>query len=276
MSLITEESKVTTRDGIKLYMRKDIPDNPKAIIILVHGVCEHCGRYEYTTSKLNSFGYGVYRYDNRGHGKSSGARGHVKNFMDYTDDANAIVSIAMNEYPKLPVYMFGHSMGAFITACYGIQYPGKINGQIFSGLPAIELPLPSIKLLKRLPYNIMPKLKASNKLGSLVSRDKSVIDEYNKDPLNLRKQTIKMSAEMFLKGPEWLKNNINSYSYPCLILHGGGDLIVTPESSKWFFKSIASIDKKLKIYDELYHEILNEKERDTILDDIHEWLEKRI
>lgn len=66
------------------------------------------------------------------------------------------------------------------------------------------------------------------------------------------------------------------YNYPCLILHGGSDQIVTPEASKSFYESIASTDKTLKIYDGLYHEIMNEPERDTVIRDIIHWIDSHI
>ena len=70
------------------------------------------------------------------------------------------------------------------------------------------------------------------------------------------------------------KNGI--YKYPCLILHGGGDQIVAPDSSKYFYDHISSTDKQLKIYEGLYHEILNEPEKDTVIEDIRLWIEARI
>lgn len=69
---------------------------------------------------------------------------------------------------------------------------------------------------------------------------------------------------------------ISAYSYPCLLLHGGGDLIVAPKASRWLFENITSIDKQLKIYDDLYHEIYNEQEKDIVIEDVHKWVEKRI
>lgn len=276
MKISDTEGRVKVKDETELYFKKDIPEDLKAIFVFVHGVCEHCGRYKYITDKFNSFGYGVYRYDNRGHGKSGGVRGFVKSFMDFIDDADVIVSMAKEENKGLPVFMLGHSMGAFISACYGIKYTDKLSGQILSGTPAIELPLPAIRMLKKLPYNILQKIRLGNKLGSVVSRDKTVADEYKNDVLNLKKATIKMSGEMFIKGPVWLKEHINAYSYPCLLLHGGGDLIVAPKASRWLFENITSIDKQLKIYDDLYHEIYNEQEKDIVIEDVHKWVEKRI
>jgi len=83
-------------------------------------------------------------------------------------------------------------------------------------------------------------------------------------------------GEIFIHGVNWVLKNIGSYRYPCLILHGGDDQIVSSEASQNLYDQIASTDKQIKIYDGLYHEILNEPEKETVLADIHQWIEARI
>ena len=98
--------------------------------IIVHGLCEHSGRYDYVTAKFNACGYSVYRFDNRGHGRSGGDRGYVNDFNEFIDDAEKIVDMVKKANPKIPVFMLGHSMGGFITAAYGVKYPGRLAGQV--------------------------------------------------------------------------------------------------------------------------------------------------
>ena len=150
------EGKLKSFDGTELFYRKDVPEKPKAIVVIVHGLCEHSGRYDYVTEKFNEKGLGVYRFDNRGHGKSGGDRGYVEDFQHFFDDADKIVELALKEQKDLPVFMLGHSMGGFIAAGYGMKYPGKLRGQIFSGpaLLEIEALVKDIKkttILKRTP-----------------------------------------------------------------------------------------------------------------------------
>lgn len=269
------ESAIILDDNAVLYYRTDIPEKMRALVIIVHGVCEHSGRYDYVTGYLNREELGVLRFDLRGHGKSSGERGHVESFTRFYKDVKKIKDRAEKDFPSVPLYILGHSMGAFISSLYAVTYPGEIKGQILSGLYSTVLPLDDIKLLKKLPYNRFPKIKAKNKLGGLVSRDEKVVEEYNKDPLVLKTTTIGMSAEMFLKGPLYLGKNMTKYDLPCLLLHGGQDRIVTPESSQNFYDNIASRDKQRKVYPELYHEILNEPERDKVLQDVVVWIKDR-
>lgn len=270
------QGRLAAADGVSLFWQKDIPQQPRGIFIFVHGVCEHCGRYQYLTEKFNGFGYGVYRYDLRGHGQSEGRRGFVPACLDFAADTHLLVQKAQEDFPALPVFMLGHSMGAFITLTYGIQHPDTLAGQILSGAPAIELPLKDVQLLKKLPVGLLGRLQVGNKLGAVVSRDPLVVKAYGEDPLNLKKSTVHMASEMFIKGPKWLAENIEGYRYPCLILHGGEDKIVTPEASRWLFGHIGSQDKEMKIYDGLYHEIFNEQERDAVMEDAHAWIEKRL
>lgn len=270
------EEKIKSFDGTELFCVRNLVDNPKAVLVIVHGLCEHLGRYEYLTEKLNGFGYSVYRFDNRGHGKSGGERGYIKDFQYFFDDADVIVNLAMAENKGIPVFMLGHSMGGFITAGYGIKYRNKLKGQILSGAAVIELPLAEgVKkdnFFEKNPMAILP-----NSLSSLICRDKSVVKAYDDDPLVLKEFTAKLMGEFGVRGAAWITENIDKYEYPCLILHGGNDQIVTNECAKWMLANAKSADKEMKIYEGCYHEILNEKdEKDIVIKDIHNWIEKRI
>jgi len=270
------EGKFNTFDGVELFYTKDVVDFAKAIIVIVHGLCEHSGRYDYFTKRLNNFGYTVYRFDNRGHGKSGGERGYVENFQDFFRDVDKVVDMALDENKRLPVFMFGHSMGGFITAGYGIKYKNKLKGQILSGAAVIEPP--AFKSLKKDNYfEKHPREKSPNLLAKLMCRDKGVVEDYNNDPLILRETNIKLLGEAFIKGSGWINENIKNYEYPCLVLHGEMDRIVKDEASKWMFNNMNSSDKSIKIYPECYHEILNEKnEKESVIQDIYKWIEERI
>jgi len=265
---------LTSPDGTKLYWVKNLLDTPKAVIVIVHGLAEHLGRYDYVVSKLNSFGYSVYRFDNRGHGKSGGEKGYLDDYNQFLDDADLVVNMAKKENPDKPLFMLGHSMGGYIAAGYGVKYPDKLAGQIFSGAAVIDLPI--FDELRQTDFDSAPRTMVPNNLADLICRDQKVVDDYKNDPLVLKETTQKLLGVVFVRGVKWFMDNVKSYHYPCLILHGGNDQIVTPEASKFLYDSISSPDKQLKIYNDLYHEILNEFDKDDVLNDIHNWVEERL
>ena len=277
MTVETTEGKLKSFDGTEIFYRKDIPGTIRAIVVIVHGLCEHLGRYDYVTQKFNDKGLGVYRFDNRGHGKSGGERGYVENFQNFFDDADKAVDLVLAEHEDLPVFMLGHSMGGFIAAGYGMKYPEKLRGQILSGPALLEIEA-LVKDIKRDNYfEKNPREKAPNALSNLICRDPEVVKAYDEDPLVLKETNLKLLGEAFVKGPIWLSENVNKYEYPCLILHGEDDKIVPSESSKWLYENAPSKDKSIKIYKDCYHEILNEKEeKDKVIDDIITWIEDRI
>ena len=169
--------------------------------------------------------------------------------------------------------MLGHSMGGFITAGYGSIYPGKLKGQVFSGPVVIELPI--FDPLKELDVEKAPETPIPNSLSQLICRDQQVVKDSENDPLVLKETTLKLLTTVFIDGVAWLAENLRNYSYPCLILHGGDDQIVDNASAQYLYENVSSKDKRIKIYDAFFHEILNEAEKDRVLSDIQTWIDER-
>jgi acylglycerol lipase len=155
--------------GVDLYVSKNIVENPKAVIMIVHGICEHSGRYDYVTAKFNAFGYSVYRFDNRGHGRSGGERGYIDNFNELIDDTEKVVGLMKQENPKLPVFMLGHSLGGFIAAAHAIKYPGRLSGQVLSG--AASMIKPMLAGLEGVDCSATARAPIANSLTDIVCRD---------------------------------------------------------------------------------------------------------
>ena len=262
----SSKGRIKSFDSTDLYYVNDIPLNPRAIIVIVHGFGEHLGRYEYVKDKFLDCGYGVIRLDNRGHGKSGGERGHINSFKDFVKDIDVIIELIRNEKPNIPIFMLGHSMGGFIAGVYGVLYKNKLRGQIFSGAVTITPnQARGIKMiLLRLVNKSLPKMRMKN---PLVDNDE--------DELILRSATFKFYMEFLYTGIRWLRDNFINYEYPCLILHGEYDKVVDKEGSMQFYSSISSKDKDIKIYEGLKHEILNHEGSDVVLEDIHRWIEER-
>lgn len=260
----------TNKDGIKLNLQRNLVENPKAVIIIVHGLAEHLGRYDYVVSKLNKWCYSVYRFDNQGHGKSEGKRGYIENYNNFSQDVDEIVDLVKSENEEVKVFLLGHSMGGMISTLYGINFKNKVDGIILSaGVTADKA-----KLIES-NKDTNDDEKIPNSLGDLICTDKKVVDDYKNDPLVCHTIFGKIYKECY-KAINYIHENRSKFEYPVLILHGTDDMIVSCEDSRELYYNISSNDKILKFYGSLYHEIMNEFKKDKVLDDINAWIKKRI
>ena len=258
----------------KIFYNVSKVENPVAVVVFVHGICEHLGRYAYITEKFIKSNYNVYRYDARGHGKSEGKRGHLDDFNDYLDDLNIFVDMIKNENKGLKIILIGHSMGGLVATAYTSKYPSKIDLLAVSG-GANKCPN-AAKAIKFLPFQLLGKLNYTNKLGNAVCSVKEVGEEYNKDPLVLKKITFKLLGNAFVKGTSFVRNNIENIKCPVFVMHGEKDGVVEREIGEWTFASLRCKDKSLKIYPDLYHEIFNEFNKDSVITDLINWCNERV
>lgn len=258
-------------DKTKLYLKIDKPLHAKAMVLIVHGLCEHLGRYDYLTGKLLRKGFGVYRFDHRGHGQSEGTRVYYDDFTQIFEDVNAVVDLIQKEEPDLPLFVIGHSMGGYAVTLFGSHFPNKVDGFVLSG--ALTRNRGSIG--EELPRNLDPKSYFPNELGSGVCSDPAVVEAYAKDPLVEKQISFGLFYTIF-EGVQWLKENPHRFEDPVLILHGAKDGLVSYEDSLELFKEIDSDDKSLKVYSGLQHEIFNEYTKDEVIGDVLFWLEKQL
>jgi lysophospholipase len=256
-------------DGTRLFLKKDIPAAPKAILVIVHGLCEHLGRYDYITKKMTDRDFGVYRFDHRGHGRSEGKPIFYNDFNELIDDVNAVVELAKEENPTLPVFLIGHSMGGFAVTTFGMKYPNKVSGIVASGaVVRLNQPFP-------IPPNLPVDTYFPNELGDGVCSDPAVVEAYKNDPLVGKQVSAGLFYSLFA-GVDWNKENSGLFVEPVLLLHGCDDGLVSEKDSRDLFGDISSKDKTLKIYAFLYHEIFNEPSKDDVIQDVVKWLEQRI
>lgn len=258
-------------DDINIHYKKNMVDNPSAIILISHGLAEHSGRYDYTVNKLNSFGYGVYRYDHRGHGLSDGRRGYLKDTSYLFEDLNSIVDLIKSENPNLPIFLLGHSIGGHSLAGFGCKYKDKVNGMVFSS----PLVCDSGNWFDFYDYDDEPFLSVPVPNPHSLSHDIKAIDSYEKDSLILDNLTIEMYKALSISCDNMV-SDLKNFTYPCFIVHGSSDTIVSCEDSKFFYENISSTDKELRILNGLYHSLLDEVVKDELLEEISKWIEVRL
>ena len=257
-------------DGIALHGRIDSPKEVKAVCVIVHGLAEHYGRYDYLTGKLLASGYAVVRFDHRGHGRSEGKAIYYVDNTEIVKDTDVFVEVAKAEFPGLPLFMIGHSMGGFGAASYGTSHPGKIDYYVLSGALTRDS-----NGISEIDDSLDDELYVPNALGGGVCSDPAVVSAYAADPLVAKELSVKIFRVMN-QGVEWLRENAKLFVDPVIILHGADDGLVGPKDSLLFFDEIASSDKSLRIYAGLMHEIFNEFAKDRVIHDAIEWMDDRL
>ena len=257
-------------DGITLHGRLDAPENPKAVCVIVHGLAEHYGRYDYLVEKLVAAGYAVVRFDHRGHGRSEGKAIYYADCTEIVKDIDAFVEVAKADLPGLPLVIIGHSMGGFGATSYGTTHPGKAAYYVISGALTRDC-----KGITALDASLDDELYVPNALGGGVCSDPAVVAAYEADPLVAKELSVKIFRVMN-KGVTWLQENAAVFTDPVIVLHGAEDGLVSPKDSLLFFDEISSADKSLRIYASLMHEIFNEYAKDRVIRDAIEWLDDRL
>ncbi|WP_455463272.1 alpha/beta hydrolase [Candidatus Hodarchaeum mangrovi] len=267
--------------GIKIYYQAWLPDNPKAVVQIVHGGFEHSGRYLNVVKELIPCNYAVYADDHRGNGKSEGIQNYVDSFDQFLEDEKRVNDIIKSRHPDLPVFMLGHSMGAIIATYFTKKYEELLAGLILSGTTASSAAFPKpLKIMVKVLSKITPKLTINPKLDPhALSRDPEVVKAYQEDPyVHAEKITIRLAGEI-TKHVDGLKDVYKNLTLPLLVQCGSEDSLM---KIKYFKDDLTNIfkmeDKKIKIYDGLYHEVYNELENDRIkvLKDLTDWLEQHV
>ena len=258
------------KDKTFLYFKEDIVTNAKANVVIVHGIAEHLHRYDYVVSKLNEAGYNVFRYDQRGHGRTQGKKGYVKSLEILLEDLQDIINYA-REKKNLKVFVLGHSLGGGITNIYASTI-GDIDGYISSG--AATDVMKQLNLLKIIPYQLLRWVRIKNNIAKdSLATIKEVEEDYLNDPYVLKSYKIGVLGEVIMKGSKILKKNYDNIKMPVLIMHGKLDPTVPQEFSVNLYQKVASTDKELVIWEESLHEIYNDLEKDKVINKTIEWLD---
>jgi alpha-beta hydrolase superfamily lysophospholipase len=241
-------------------------------------VGEYCGRYTNVINYFTPLGYAIYGLDHIGHGKSGGEREMVVRFEDYIEPLMAYYKMVTGWHPGVPVFIYGHSMGALITSFHLLDRQADFKGAIISA-PPVKVPdniSPATITLGKILSTIAPKAGLIGLDTSNLSHDKAVVDAYNADPQVFHgKMPARLSAEM-LRAMMRVTEEAGKISLPLFILQGSGDRIVDPTGAQMLYDKASSKDKTLKIYEGLYHEVHNEPERETMFKDLETWLQAHV
>jgi alpha-beta hydrolase superfamily lysophospholipase len=254
------EMQLETSDGLRLYGWIRQPSGPpKGLIALVHGMGEHSRRYDHLMACWADHGYASAGFDLRGHGRSEGKRGHTASYDLLMDDLAIFLARIAAACPRVPVTLYGHSMGGNLALNYAITRQPAVAGVIASA-PYLRLAFqpPAWKLrMAELLKHIAPAMSQSTGLDvTALSRDPEVIRRYEADPLVHGKITVSFFSAVHAAG-EAIIPRASELGVPALLMHGGADRITSAAGSAAFVAASAG-KATLEIWEGFFHEIHNE------------------
>ncbi len=271
---------LTTTDGSTLHLHHwPVASTARGTVLIVHGLGEHGGRYAQVAQDLNRAAWNVHAYDLRGHGRSSGARGALPDAQaHYRDLAQVLDALAPASGPRV---LLGHSMGGLIAARFVAEslapeaaaWSRAVDALVLSS-PALD---PGMKAAQKLLLGLLGPLAPNLALGNglkpeWVSRDAAIVRAYVADPLVHDRVTARL-VQLIVDGGQTVQALASRWRVPTLLMWAGADRCVAPRGSEAFAAAAPSSMVSAREWPGLFHEILNEPERDQVLAHLVQWLD---
>ncbi|MBX3054484.1 MAG: lysophospholipase [Caldilineaceae bacterium] len=270
------ESTFTGIADVSIFYQRWLPDGPpRGVVMIVHGLGEHGGRYGHLVDWLLPAGYVVYAIDHQGFGRSGGQRGHVNRFRDYAEDVHHLNGLVRAEQPGQPLAVFGHSMGGLITLDYAQIHPKDADCWIVQAPALAANTSAPLVLAARLINLLRPTYSMARPAGGDISRDPAEATRFLEDPLHVPVSSVRWVVEI-LAAQKRVKAQVASTPGPLLMLQGTADNMVIPAAIPEFFGQVTTPDKTLLMYDGYFHELHNDIGKEKPLGDIVEWLNERM
>jgi alpha-beta hydrolase superfamily lysophospholipase len=267
---------IAGKGGIEIFFQCWTVDSPKALLLLLHGLGEHSGRYMNIINELKNSRVSIFAMDHRGHGKSSGRRGYTSSFGDYIYDIRSFAELIRHENCRAPLFVLGHSLGGIMAAKFALEYPEDCDGLILSSpafVPSIKFPKWKIAL-SGVISKYLPGLAMSNGINpSELSTDQNAVEAYENDPLVHDRATARLYTETMAAASCCL-DHAGSLSMPLLVFHGECDSIISPSGSERFFKASSSVKKEIIIFKGMFHETMNEADFTKVTSSVKTWILK--
>jgi len=276
--------KVTTRDGLKLALKHwPLPKGqiPSGVVLIVHGLGEHIGRYEHVAQYLNRVGWAVAGYDQRGHGRSDGVRGALKHDDDLLFDLAVVIDAVKAACPHPSLAVLGHSLGGLIVARFVAAHANPVENVAWRrpidlcllSSPALKIPLTGIqKVLLKTVGLFTPDFAVCNGLNpNWISTDRLVVQAFRNDPLVHDRVTGRLTRFM-LDSSEVIRQRAGHWTIPTLLMYSGPDRCVSPSGSRQLAANLPAALMRAKEYEHMAHEIFNEPDQENVLREMENWL----
>jgi alpha-beta hydrolase superfamily lysophospholipase len=301
---------VTATDGTPLFIQRWLPEGrAKAVVQIAHGMAEHSGRYARFAERLTSAGYVVYASDHRGHGQTAASTtpehlyfGDTLGFPTVVEDLKDITAVARSEQPELPVFLLGHSMGSFLARAYAIRWGSDLTGLVLTATSADQglirilgqnLARVQARVLSRRHRSKLLDSMASGRFNAAFKPNRTPFDWLTRDEAEVDKYIEDIECgNLFTTGAwldqvealVWVNHDANVAHVPAdlPILLASGDMDPVGDRTKGVrkvaeqFKRAGVRDVTTIFYAGARHEILNETNRDEVMDDIVEWLDQHV
>ena len=279
LAVAAPHTTLATRSGASLAVR-DWPlqpgVTPRAMVVLVHGLGEHSGRYDHVARKFNDWGFPVRAYDQCGHGGSDGAPGSLSTDTRLLDDlADVLDDTRARIPPDLPVVLLGHSMGGLVAARFVSLALRPVDALVLSS-PALD---PGLSRLQKLLVAVLPRLVPNLRVGNgvkpdFISHDPAVVSAYRRDPLVHDRISTRLAAFIASAGPATVQMAAQ-WQVPTLLLFSGDDRLLNADGSRRFAAAAPPAVVEAVCFDTLYHEIFNELDATAVFATLEDWLGRR-
>ncbi|MEJ8765487.1 alpha/beta hydrolase [Oceanobacillus sp. HCA-5259] len=303
---MNEEFWLTAEDDCELYIRSwgsDIKD-AKAVILISHGMTEHIARYKQLAAFFNSKGFIVYGDDHRGHGRTGEKQGQLgfiaeaNGFELLVEDLHLLIQYVKKQHTGLPIFIYGHSMGSFITRNYIQNYSEEVTGVVLAGsgffpersskvgleIASFQNPRKESTFMNNLVFgNYNSKIVQKLTSFDWLTRDGQVVDDYIADPLSGYVPTAGFFVDLLtgilqMQDPE--RNKRIRKDLPMLFISGDADPV--GNYSKGVFQAAESYieaglsDVLVSLYPDARHELHQETNKEEMFDFLEQWIRKQL
>ncbi len=248
----------------------------RGVVLLVHGLGEHAGRYDHLARRLNEWGFAVRGHDQYGHGESGGARGALPTAHRLLDDlADIVDSTRVRMSRDTPLILLGHSLGGLVAARFVSLALRPVEALVLSS-PALD---PGLSAFQKILVAVLPKIAPDLRVGngldpSLISHDPAVVEAYRKDKLVHDRISARLARFIADEGPATVAAAAN-WTVPTLLLYAGADKLVNPAGSRNFAAAAPKDVVNARCFETLYHEIFNEVDAEPVFAELKQWLDRR-
>ncbi len=248
----------------------------RGVVLLVHGLGEHAGRYDHVARRLNRWGFAVRGFDQYGHGESGGVRGALPSSDRLVDDLLELIeSTRARMDPDMPLILLGHSLGGLVAARAVALHRLPVQALVLSS-PALD---PGLSAWQKMLLQVLPRIAPNLTVGNgldpdLISHDKTVVKAYKTDPWVHNRISARLGRFIAEGGPLVLAR-APEWPVPTLLLYAGDDQLVDPRGSRAFAAASPAAMVTARCFEGLFHEIFNELDSEPVFATLKQWLDAR-